>query len=415
MGMTTLLRLSAGLLTFAVIARVLGPHDFGVFALWMSFAVLSTVLSNYGLVPYVLKQVGSDPAASPIILTEALTGKLFLASVVAVVLLGVSATVVAIPAWVFIPLFLAALADCFSEFFGACLRAHGKFAVESRIVGIGALAHSAVIIAVVLVSRSLIWTACGYLVVRLFIAAVMFNAVSRHVSKPSLSSIRAALSRLRASFAYALDYGVQSMFGQVDSIVLNHYLGPIAVGSYQAGMRFFQTCAQAVGVFSNVFLPRISAQSGVAGRAESEGRRVQAVFLTAGAVLGGAMAFFADTAVRLLLGSAYSSVISLMPLFGLLFFLRFSAAAWGILLTAAGHQSYRTVCGVFYWVLIFALAAWFVPIDGSRGWLIALCGATIWLIIAYAWRGRSLVGQAWFGIALPMLVGIPMLVLAITH
>lgn len=413
MGLTTAVRLGAGLMTFTVMVRALGPQGFGIFALWLSVSLLATIATNYGLVTHVLREVGMSPENAETILDEGFTAKLLLAGFV--VLSCVLLTVFIDSAeqrLVFVLLLFAAIADCFSEFMGAGLRARNRFDVETRVVGTGAVFHSALVITAAYLSRSVPITAAAYAASRVALAGVTFIALARYVSRPRPRPIAAAMRRLREAAAYAADHGLQSLFGQLDSVVLNYFVGPAAVGNYQAGMRIYQVGAQAVGVFSNVFLPRFAARQHSAAATSEENNIVQLTFIAAGALFGLVLALFSDFLVRTLLGVAYAALTPLLPLLGLLFFLRFSASAWGMLLTAAGHQPYRTACNALYWVIILVLAFWLVPREGSRGWLLSLCAATALLIVGYALRGRRLVARSWPGLVVPLGVGLPLLLWA---
>ena len=73
MGTTTAVRLGAGLITFSVFARLLGPESFGVLMLWLSVSTLITIVNHYGLNTYVLREIGADPASAESIINEGLT------------------------------------------------------------------------------------------------------------------------------------------------------------------------------------------------------------------------------------------------------------------------------------------------------------------------------------------------------
>ena len=116
------------------------------------------------------------------------------------------------------------------------------------------------------------------------------------------------------------------------------------------------------------------------------------------------MAAFPQLIINFLFGDSYNRLIELMPFFGLLFFLRFSAGAWGVVLTSAGEQAYRAKLGFLYWLVILILAGWLVPMLGIQGWLISLCIGTVLLIIGYGIRCSNYLNRFW-GISGLSLVG----------
>ena len=406
MGITTAARLGAGMITFVVLARLLGPESFGVLMLWLSVSALLSLITNYGLTPYVLREIGANPGSAESIINEGLTGKLLLTVVVFVCAI--------IAAWglgielkqVFLYLLVASVADSFSEFLNAGFRARDRFDVETRVATITSLMHAAIVIGAVFMYPTVEVAAFAYAISRLIVLAITVPAVARYFAAPRLAAIGVSLLRLRKAVSYAIDFGFQSLFGQIDSVVLNHFIGPVAVGLYQAGMRIFQGGATAVQVLANVFLPRAAAKAMFASEFGRESKRIQIAFLSFGALFGIALAVFSEFIVRVLFGSAYSELIRLFPLFGLLFFVRFAAAAWGVVLTAAGEQRFRTVATVIHWLLIAGVAPFLVPSMGISGWLIALIMGNCLLGFLYALRGAKRVESPWTTVGMTALGGI---------
>jgi O-antigen/teichoic acid export membrane protein len=134
--------------------------------------------------------------------------------------------------------------------------------------------------------------------------------------------------------------------------------------------------------------------------------RIQIAFLSFGAVFGIGLAIFSDLIVHVLFGSAYADLVRLFPLFGLLFFVRFAAAAWGIVLTAAGEQRFRTIATVIHWFLIAGIAPILVPSMGIAGWLISVIIGNGLLGFLYALRGARRVTSPWTTVGMTALGGI---------
>lgn len=406
MGGSTAVRLVAGLLTFSIVARLLGPQSFGVLMLWLSVAALLSFITNYGLTTYVLREIGANPASAESIINEGLTGKLLLSALVLVCAI--------VAAWglgleykqVFLCLLVASVADTFSEFLNAGFRARNRFDVETRVATITSLTHASIVVGAVVVYPTVEVAAAAYAISRLVVLAITVPAVAKHFAAPRLADIGVSIARLRKAISYAIDFGFQSLFGQIDSVVLNHFIGPVAVGLYQAGMRVFQGGSTAVQVLANVFLPRAAAKEKSAVAFGKESMRIQIAFLSFGAVFGIALAIFSNLIVQVLFGSAYGDLVSLFPLFGLLFFVRFAAAAWGIVLTAAGEQRFRTIATVIHWFLIAGITPILVPSMGIAGWLISVIIGNGLLGFLYALRGARRVTSPWTTVGMTALGGI---------
>jgi O-antigen/teichoic acid export membrane protein len=110
--------------------------------------------------------------------------------------------------------------------------------------------------------------------------------------------------------------------------------------------------------------------------------------------------------VHILFGQAYGGLIKIFPFFGLLFFVRLAASAWGIVLTAAGEQRFRTVATAIHWTLIAGLAPILVPRMGISGWLTSLVVGNGLLAFLYALRGARRVDSPWTTLGVTALGGI---------
>lgn len=393
MGTSTAMRLGFGMLTFVVMARLLGPEAFGTLMLWLSVASLLALVANYGLTPYLLREIGAAPARAAEVMAEVLTVKLGLTLFVALVACAGLPFMGAESRAIFMLLLGAQLADALTEFLNVGFRATNRFSEETR------MASLAVVLQFGLVSVALWWrttplvAATGFLLSRMAVLVLTWAVQRRYFAGLHPVRPHAAWQRIVSTRAYAVDFGLQSLLGQVDSVVLNHFIGPAAVGLYQAGMRLFNGGAQAASVLANVFLPRAAAAAGAQDDGVSlrrEASRVQWAFVGVGLAFGLALCVLANILVPVLFGSRYLALIPVLPWFGLLFFVRFFAASWGVLLTSAGAQQFRAAMNAVHWSLIVACSVMLVPAFGLIGWLISLTLGNLLLGASYVWRGRQL-------------------------
>ncbi len=395
MGASTGARLGCGLLTFLVMARLLGPEQFGVVMLWLSVATLATLAANFGFTPYLLREIGARPESARLVMSEVLTAKLLLA---AVILIGGAAFLGAIePAHrsIFGALLVALIADSLTEFLNVGFRATNRYAEETRLASLTAVLQFAVIGVSVWCAPTANVAASAFCVSRV-VATLAAWAVQRNYFRGlELGGFRAGFVRLREGLAYAIDFGLQSLFGQIDSLMLNHFAGPVAVGVYQAGMRIFNGGAQAASVLANVFLPRAAAAANDPKRFIAEAARVQWAFILVGAGFGLGLAIGAELIVPILFGPAYSSLVELLPWMGVLFFVRFYAASWGVVLTSAGQQSFRAWINLIQWIGVLSVAALWVANWGILGWVYAILAGHVFIAAAYAVRCYQHTGMGW--------------------
>ncbi|MDC6166642.1 oligosaccharide flippase family protein [Paucibacter sp. XJ19-41] len=395
MGTSTALRLGFGMLTFVVMARLLGPAQFGVLMLWLSVATLLSLIANYGLAPYLLREIGAVPASARSIMSEVLSAKLLLTALVLLLALASLPWVSPDLRLIFALLLAAQLAESLTEFYNVGYRATNRFAEETRIASIAVLAQFAVVTLALWWRAEPLVAAGAFLASRLLVLAITSLAQRAYFKGMRPAPLAKAWTCVMRTKSYAIDFSLQSLIGQIDSVVLNHFIGPVAVGLYQAGMRLFNGGAQAAGILANVFLPRAAATSGDKQRFRAESGRIQWAFVSVGLAFGLALALLAEPLVALLFGADYAPLAAVLPWFGLLFFVRFFAASWGVLLTSAGQQNYRAAINVVQWLVVAALSWVAVPQYGMVGWLACLTIGNALLALAYIARGLQLSGLGW--------------------
>lgn len=393
MGTSTVMRLGFGMLTFVIIARMLGPTAFGELMLWLSVAILLSLVSNFGHTPYLLKEIGAQPERASTLIAEILIAR----GVLSLVVFAATAIVVGfwfgLPSLLLMVLLLAAVqADGLSEVFNVGFRATNNFGAETRLATLFAGFHCAVMVcALWFFGPSPLIAAIAFCTSRWIALSVLSYVQRDYLRATAVVSIRDALAKLRATVSYGTDFALQSLFGQVDSVVLNAFLGPIAVGVFQAGMRLFTGGAQAAVVLANVFLPRAAAAAkSDPQRFRSESIVVQWAFVSVGLLFGLCLASGSNLIVDVLYGEEYAELQNVLPWLGLLFFVRFFAASWGVVLTSAGAQSYRAWMNVVQWIIVVGCATWSIPNLGVVGWVCALIAGNLFLSVAYIFRGYAL-------------------------
>jgi O-antigen/teichoic acid export membrane protein len=387
MGSSTAVRVGFNMLVVAVMARMLGPELYGVVALWISVSGLICLVANFGLGTYVLREIGANPADARDVMCRVLAAKLLLSLLV---LIGGVATLPFLSAearWVFALLLLSQLTDAMTDLFNVGFRATNRFSQETRIATISAVAQFAIISVSLLVSATTVCAAASILVSRVVVVLMTWGVQQSYFSGLRPTGFNSAMRCIRDCAAYGVDFFLQGLFGQIDSVLLDLFVGKTAVGLYMAGMRLFLGGGQAAGVLANVFLPRAAAASKDHSNFKDEARLVQRVFIGAGAAFGLALTILSKPLTLLLFGARFAALAELLPWFGLLFFVRFFASSWGIILTSAGQQGFRAWSNVAMWTLQLVLAAVLIPRFGTIGWLIALICGHAFLSAIYMMRG----------------------------
>ena len=238
---TTVVRLATGLVLFIVLAHVWGPERFGTFMYPFTIAGILVKVVDYGFLLQVTRDVGRDLSAAHATMSRAHGAKL---------LLAVPAAAAAYLVSILLP-----GGDEFGPLLAILLRRrrrqlvpppperaaarNRRFDEEARIAALGnALVFSAVVTTVILGAGPIAAAgvmASGRVVSLLF----SWNAYRRLLDRAPDALLEK--ESLRSSLWKGLPFGVHATVGtlnmQVDTLMVQHFLGAGSLGLYQAGVR----------------------------------------------------------------------------------------------------------------------------------------------------------------------------------
>jgi O-antigen/teichoic acid export membrane protein len=390
---STGVRLLTSLVLFVVLAHSWGPAAFGVFMYPYALAAILVRIADYGFALQIARDVGRAPERTHEIVGRALGAKL-------VLLLPTiaSATVVAMhlpkgPSYVgLLALLLGdAIVGSFALFLSIPLRALGRFDREASISIAANLLFFGTAVMAVVAGAGPMQIAVVFVIARLTFLGLAWRGYT-HVTgfRPRMILQRRSLQEtLIRGFPYAVHMLVGTLFLQVDTLMIQHYMGASAVGLYQAGMRLLFGALVVGDALHNVFfasLARAAHDVRELGRLATQMTRQ---FVTLGVVSFALLLGAGGRIVHLLFAQQYGSLATLVPLFGLLVLVRYSGLAYGAVLTLAERQGVRMLAASGVLVLNLVLDVLLVPRFGLRGALVAsaisdlalhvVCAAAAWL------------------------------------
>lgn len=379
MTVSTLLRLGAGFVLFIILARKLGPENFGQLAYWLAFSSLLALLVNYGFGLQLLREIGRDPNSAARVYSATLVAKLVLSLLIIAVglVIGLQESV---PTAIFWSLLVMALAESFAEHINFVLRALGYFDKEARFALFTSALNFFGVLLPLLVFGTITAVAVGFLVSRcatLLLSwrlALPFLPAMQKLSDWAFADV---WKTLRDGFPYAADMAVSTLNSTLDVILLSYMTSTKAVGLYQAGLKLMQGANSIAPIVGNVYTPHIASQQ----MQQADCSPIVAKLILKMSLLGGGIgAIFAFGNVLitdLLFGMEYTQLSTLLPWFGLALIVRFVAAGFGINLTAHGLQTVRVFANGFALVVLITVAMIAIPIYGIVGMLMAFVCATL--------------------------------------
>lgn len=389
MALSTALRLLTGVVIFVVMARIWGPEKFGSFMYWFTVTSLAALLVDYGFSQQLMRDVGQDKERASELIAGVMSAKLLLAGgmVVLGALVSFTPWCQEQPVTLFWTLLLTCIAGSFAETFNAVFRGLGQFHEETTIAAWVNFSHFALVAVLLVLDVGVIGVAIGFLLSRVFFLFLALRTYRRLV--PATNSVSNAnfsdgLRNLKAGFPFAAEAAFTNFQAQADTLIVQHFLGPAAVGVYQAGLRLMQGANTFAQVLSNVYLPAMAGQANEKARLTKLTNRLFLQMLLLGAVCMLVFTVGAKPITNMLYGPQFNALINLMPWFGLLLLMRYVAASHGVTLSAIGLQSTRVGAIAAALTVLFAATYLLIPSFGLLGMLYASILAIGCLYLVYA-------------------------------
>ncbi|SEJ21530.1 Membrane protein involved in the export of O-antigen and teichoic acid [Sphingomonas sp. OV641] len=388
MLVATIARMGLGLLTFVVLARYLGPTQFGVIATAMAYATFVSLATDYGLATSALRRASIAPPDAGRIVGDALAVKVLLA--LAALLVAIIAAAFAVPVTqlpIYACVFMGTLAYSFADLSMVVARAHRRFEVEA------ALVVSTSVVMLLGTGGVAAWTgsvsaAAGvFLATRLFyLAAVQWRLRCWLGPLAGMGrSVAEMRATLHASANYAVDNILTVLTSQIDVLLFALLLSSYEMGVYQAGARLVQVIVPFAVVLSTVYMPALSS---AAAQPELKpfrrlSRRVTIEFAGLALVAGLAFTFVGPLITTHLYGDRYASLQPLWAGFGAYALLRFAAAGFGIQLVALNRITPRIVSQIAAAAAFVVATVLLLPGAHLRvaAWLLALIGAVNFAVL----------------------------------
>ncbi len=389
MALSTALRLLTGVVIFIVMARIWGPEKFGSFMYLFTVTSLIGLIVDYGFGQQLMRDIGYDQTKTRHIMSGVLTAKVILTACVLLIFAIASAS-----PWgksQSLEVFWVLLATCiiasFAETYSCVFRGLGKYHEETVIAAWVNFSHFGLVIALLVQGGGVTSVALVFLASRILFLGMSWRAYERVVPKSDLSTKNSwpvGLQKLRSGFPFAAEAGFTNFQSQADTLIVHYFLGPVAVGIYQAGLRLMQGANTFAQVLSNVYLPPMASKISDASGLKLLANRLFLQMLLLGAASLAVFGFGASLITHSLYGNRFQHLAELMPWFGVLLLLRYIAASHGVTLSAVGLQATRVAAISASLAALFLSAYLFVPRLGLLGMLCASIIAIICLYCVYA-------------------------------
>ena len=398
LAISMLARIASGIVSLFLLARGLGPTDYGFIATVFAYASIAALLTDFGFSLQALRDIGAQPERAGEIMAACVRVKnvlVLLVSVVALVLLLIQQppTSVLISS---ILLYASIITLSYGDLALVAFRGIGRYDVETYVVVAATVAFVAIVGAVALLSPDLLSISIALLLARVCHTALSFFTVSRYVKLGNClwGPLGEILRFARQSTSLAIDSILTTLSTQIDVIFISSMLGLHSTGIYQVASRVANYVYMPSGVLAGVYTPTLASHHHRKddGRRHLE-RRMRFEFAGIGLVLGGLLVAILPFAAPIVFGHEYIVPFEIWVAFGALIFIRFAAAAFGVALVARRGVIFRLIGqGVGVSVIVIGLLV-FLPIYGlvAAPWVMVVATVTTMVIYAAAlkWLERD--------------------------
>lgn len=391
MALSTGARLVSGAVLLFILARILGPQEYGVMVYNFSVSLMLLLVVEYGYATYIIKCGGDDKNNVPRLMAEAFATKVYLmvVYVLVCVLLFAIGFLKTSDAVLFSLLALSSILMSYGDFINIGFRGIQAFHKESWNVIAASVLHFCVVMPILFVYKSALAVAIGFVISRALFFAMSLVSYRRcfgpGLFQPHmLCSRKLILGNLKAGFTYAADNGLVNIRSYLDIVLINWMLGSTSVGLYQAGMNIVKAIENLAPIFANVYLPRLSSlQHDMAACGRNYLHLVSLMFV-AGLSVFLVFLMVDERLITLLLGHKYAGISSLFPLLGIFLFCRFITVSQGVMATAFGLQRYRMYAGVISLLLLAVCSVSFIHWFQLAGAVMANIVVTIFLLLFFS-------------------------------
>ena len=276
-----------------------------------------------------------------------------------------------------------AVFNSFAQFLNIPLRALGRFDEEARIAAFGNVLVFAAVAAVALTGEGPLAAAGVMAGGRALCVLFASNAYQRLLGFAPRATIE--WHSLRTSLWVGLPFCVHATVGtlnmQLDTLMVQQFLGAPYVGLYQAGMRLLLGALLVADALNSVYLSAMARASHDRSELSRLAQRMTRQLLTVGLLCFGCILAAGPWVVHLLFGGRYDALAPLLPLFGLLAFIRYAGVSYGTLLTLSDRQGVRVFAVSLVMVIGLVLNALLIPRFGLAG---AISSAILGHLVLYA-------------------------------
>lgn len=384
-------RMGVGLLTFVILARYLGPEEFGLIAMAIAYSAFAGTITDYGLGTSSLRLAAADIGRLKEVMAAAIAVKgLMITGVAAIGIVVLSFAAPQHRALVYIPILVGSLAYSVGELMLVSARAKRRFDVEAGIVLSSSVFMLLMVAGTAVITRSVTHIAFAFATSRVIYALFVAISLKRWIGNPRKVSVGEIRMTVSASSSYAADNLLTTLSSQIDVLIYGAILSLHAIGVYQSGARLVQVIIPIATVLSTVYLPGMVAalKRDQFSEFDRHAKRLTWEFTALAVAFALGFAIIGPMLIHSLYGPKYADLSLLWTGFAIFVLLRLTASGYGIQLVALGLIRTRVAAQACAIALLSISSAVLLPRFGLSltSWLLALSSTPPFILYALSLR-----------------------------
>jgi O-antigen/teichoic acid export membrane protein len=347
LAISLLSKIGTGMVSLFVLARGLGPADYGFVATVFAYASIAALFTDFGFSVQALRDIGAQPGKAGELIAACVRVKNLLVLIVTLGAVLVLYLLDLDPHLLGASLLLygSIMVNSYGDLVVVALRGIGKYAAETVSSILGMIVFVLVVGGTALAWPDILPISGALFVARLLQTAIAFVVVSRFTRLGNCihGPLMDLLRFMRTSSGLALDSFLTTVSAQVDVAIVSAMLGLRAAGLYQVGSRIGGYMLMPSQILAGVSLPKLSGEyRSKLPAAVHTARRLSLEMAAVGLFLG-TLLVVASPLIPVLLGDEFALTWTMWAGFGAFVGLRYIAAAFGIILVAQKRVLARLV------------------------------------------------------------------------
>lgn len=390
LSVSMLSRICVGVVSLFVLARNLGPANYGFIATVVAYSSILALLTDFGFGIQALRDIGAEPGRAGSLIAACIRVKNVLVAVATAIALVVL-SLLKLPQELFVAslmIYGSIIVMSYGDLAVTALRGIGRYDIEAYAVIAGAASFAVILTGAALTKPDLVVLSAALFSARIVQTVLCFAAVMAFVRLGNCVFGRLVdiVRFAHQSSGIALDTVLTVLSGQLDTIFVSGLLGLHAAGTYQVASRLANYMLLPLQVLAGVYMPRLAAGH-VNGDSAPHKLERQMVLEFSGIGLGLGVVFvvFAPILTPIAFSGDYVVPLEVWAGFAILFFLKSCVAALGVALVARRGVAYRVIGQAAGVLVVLAGLRIFLPVYGMVAAPVVMTAGTLLTAGIYIW------------------------------